>query len=377
MLAESFPFQAPHGRDINWAASPTVQRSIRRRAGNRIPGRRLSSFRSGRPRRRAWANSTMKQLASMPRGLSSDSDLIVLPYLGEIVEFADRLSANPGDKRTEALLRDRVSTLRDCFEGYRAQASAMVGSLQGQAGIFAADAGTLTGIADKAVRTQGADRAKVTSLNSNITALEGEISGQVAPIVGGSLGTLGGILMGVLAIALAPATGGMSLFLLIPAVAAVGGSVTIVTLASIKITELKGQIEALRGQINEFNDDIVTLQKAAQNANQFVAELGSLTSQLDVVTKPWLSAREYFTHVEKDLDAARTSQDWAQLHREFTQTRQEWQTWVQTFRSMEFDVKVAPDAHLTLGMSEAQIGSAVSASRQISSIEYLERMGSF
>ena len=40
---------------------------------------------------------------------------------------------------------------------------------------------------------------------------------------------------------------------------------------------------------------------------------------------------------------------------------------------MELDAKVAPDTQLALGMTEAQIGSALSASKQISTVDYLER----
>ena len=124
----------------------------------------------------------------------------------------------------------------------------------------------------------------------------------------------------------------MSLFLLIPALAITAGGVYIITLASLRIAELKQAIDTLRTEINEFNADIVSLQTSAQQIKTFSAELNDLTNPLATVTKPWLSARDYFKEVEGDLETARTSEDWTHVHQEFVQAKAEWQDWVQKFR---------------------------------------------
>jgi uncharacterized coiled-coil DUF342 family protein len=320
-----------------------------------------------------WANSTLEALTSLPVSLANDSDLVVLPYLGEIVSFAEALVQNPGDTTTKNLLRNRVGILGTCFAGYDARTSALVNSLGNQAAVFTTDAAALADIAAAAIKTAGADKGKIDSLNQQISGLDNQISSQVAAIVGGSFVTLIGIGIGVLAIVLAPATGGMSLFLLIPALAITAGGVYIITLASLRIAELKQAIDTLRTEINEFNADIVSLQTSAQQIKTFSAELNDLTNPLATVTKPWLSARDYFKEVEGDLETARTSEDWTHVHQEFVQAKAEWQDWVQKFREMELDAKVAPDTQLALGMTEAQIGSALSASKQISTVDYLER----
>ncbi len=159
-----------------------------------------------------WAQSTLNNLTALPVTLVNNGTQVVSPALGSAIGAAQQLQSSPNDQTAKNELMFTLDLLSSNLNLMSGMTAPVITSMQNQATVFDQNAATMNAVAAAALQTAGNDGGQITQLNQQISSLQSDIKAQTAAIVGGSLVAVLGIGMGILAIALAPATGGVSLF---------------------------------------------------------------------------------------------------------------------------------------------------------------------
>lgn len=322
---------------------------------------------------RGWAAVTLTDLVALPVTIEGTSKVSVMPYLAGAISDASYLVQHPNDPLARDALMLKVGRLQNEFGLVSSQTLALIGSLEGQAATFDDNAHTMGVIADNAQKTVGSNKKLIEEFNHQIDVLNNDIKAQALAIAGGSVVTILGLIMGGIGIFLAPFTGGVSLFLLVPAAVIVAGGVLIITLAAKKIEQDKQAIESLRNQITGLNGDITLLTTMASTLTGFSGQVGSMKSAVSAVAEPWHQAAKYFGDTLTILNGiqAPSTSDWEHVLAEMTEIRGEWADLMAKMPGLCFDSKVAPAARLDLGMDQNQVQNAINQSGTVSLRSYL------
>lgn len=318
-----------------------------------------------------WAQSTLTNLTALPITLLNDGTQVVSPTLISAISSAQQLQDNPGDSSARANLGLALSTLANNFNLLSGMTAPIITSLEDHATVFDQNATQMTAIAGSALQAAGNDASQITALNDQIGRLQADIKSRAIAIAGGSLAAVLGIGMGVLAIALAPATAGVSLFLLVPAILITAGGAVVIGLNAAAIVEDKEAISAAATSINTFNADVALVNTMSANLNDFASQVDSMKSSLSVVVAPWEAAETYFSQTLTTLGAIEQSSDWATITQELQQIQSDWNALMTTVDGLTLNTTVASNANLTMTMTDEQIAQTLSGATTIPIAQYL------
>lgn len=321
-----------------------------------------------------WAQSTLNNLTALPVTLVNNGTQVVSPALGSAISAAQMLQSSPNDQPAKNELMftlDLISSNLNLMSGMTAP---VITSMQNQATVFDQNAATMNAIAAAALQTAGNDQAQIKQLNQTISNLQSDIKAQAAVIAGGSLVAVLGIGMGILAIALAPATGGMSLFLLVPAILITAGGAVIIGLSAERIVQDKAAIKAAGDKISTYNADVVSVNAMSTTLTGFSGQVDAMKSSLDTVVAPWQAAETYFTSTLATLGEIEraSSQDWAQVSQELQEIQSGWSSLMTTAADLNLSKsQVATNVSLSLTMSDAEITQTLAAATNVPLSQYL------
>jgi hypothetical protein len=321
-----------------------------------------------------WAQSTLNNLTALPVTLINNGTQVVSPALGSAIGVAQLLQSNPNDQAAKNELMFTLNLLSSNLNLMSGMTAPVITSMENQATVFDQNAATMNEIAAAALQTAGNDRAQITQLNQTISNLQSDIKAQAAAIAGGSLAAVLGIGMGILAIALAPATGGVSLFLLVPAVLITAGGALIIGLSAAKIVQDKEAIQAAGDSITSYNADIVSVNAMSTTLTGFSGQVDAMKSSLNTVVAPWQAAETYFTTTLGTLSQIEgaTSQDWAQVSQELQEIQSGWTSLMTTAADLNLSKsQVATNVSLSLTMTDAQITQTLAGATNVPLSQYL------
>lgn len=320
----------------------------------------------------AWALSTLKNVTELPATLLQNSSQVVVPTLNGAISICQLLIQDPGNITAKNSLMTDLHLLSINFTQFSAMTQPLIDSLEGQATVFDQDAQTMQTIADQALQTVGTDQKKINDLNKMISDLQNDIKSRSAAIAGGVFVTIAGIVIGVVAIVLAPATGGVSLALLVPAGLIIAGGVAIIALNAIAIQNDKTAIDQLNTQITNYGADILLLQSMASTLNGFASQVDTLKNALGAIVQPWQSAEDYFISTINTLSSIEnaTSSDWQQINNELQDILVNWNSLMNNVSQLQMSAQVS-SAKLTVGMSENDVQQALNAAPKVDLIQYL------
>jgi hypothetical protein len=320
-----------------------------------------------------WALSTLKNVIELPPFLLQNSTQVVEPTLTAALGYTQVLIQDPSNTVARAALMTNLGLLSTNFTQYSGMTAPLVTSLESEADVFDANAQLMQTIAANALQTAGNDQQLIVQLNSQIDQLNNDIKALAVAIAGGSIATIAGLVMGIVGIVLAPATGGVSLALLVPAGVILAGGVAIIALDSVKIQQDKAAISALNDQINSALADITLVNVMSGTLSGFAAQVDSLKSALSVVVAPWEAAETYFTDTLATLSSIESpsTSDWTQVQAELTEISAEWAALMTTVQGLVLDPQVSPNAQIQLGMTSEQIEAAIGQAGTTSLITYL------
>lgn len=319
-----------------------------------------------------WAMSTLVNVTALPGTLVKNSSQVVVPTLNAAISICQLLIQDPGNTIAKNSLMSDLDVLSISFTQFSAMTQPLIDSLEGQATVFDQDAQTMQVIADQALETVGTDQQTIQDLNKQISELQNDIKSRAVAIAGGSIATVGGIVIGIVGIVLSPATGGVSLTLLVPAGLLIGGGVAIIALNAIEIQNDKTRIDQLNTQINNYQADIVLLQSMASTLNGFASQVDTLKNPLSVIVKPWQSAEDYFISTINTLNSIKnaTSSDWQQINNELQEILVNWNSFMNNVSQLNMSAEVS-SAKLAVGMSENDIKQALDNAPKVDLIHYL------
>jgi hypothetical protein len=321
---------------------------------------------------RSWALTAMGQLTTLPPYFIDSGKTIICPMLGTALDDVDGLIKNPTSKPLKDDLLSTLKFLQTKFSTYNGMSQALVQTLENQRAKFMQDAQTMRNIAISARQTKGVDLKKIDELNRAIKTLQDDITSRAWAIVGGSLATVIGVGMGVTAIALAWATAGISLFLLIPAFFITAGGVYIIALNAIQIEEDKAEIEKKSKTLSQTEADILLLDSMAKTLDGFADQVAEMQGALSVIIAPWQVAEDYFASSIAVIEQIETASkdDWNSVKTQLTSIRDGWNNEMLVMDDIRLDTQVS-NAKLEVGMSEAQVKNALDTGENKDIVAYL------
>lgn len=320
-----------------------------------------------------WTLSTLRNLIALPDQLINASTQNIIPGLNSAITLSQILIQNPNNQGARSGLMTQLQILNALFGGYSSQITALVQSLHNQATAFDADARTMSTLAAQALQAAGNERQLIQNLNQQIASLNADIKAAAVAIAGGSFVSVLGIGMGILAFVLAPATGGVSLALLIPATLITAGGAVIIALNSKKIVDDKNAISALNNQISQASGDIVLLNTMSTTLSGFSSQVDQLKSALNAIVAPWQGASTYLATTINEINSIEnaTSENWTQVCNELNDILTGWNSLVTTMNQLEADAQVAPSTNLQLGMSQTEVQQSMNAAQKVTLVQYL------
>lgn len=318
-----------------------------------------------------WAQSTLQNLTALPTTLLNDGTQVVTPTLAAAIGSAQQLVAEPGDAAARANLRFALSTLASNFTLQSGLTAPLIASLEGQSAVFDQNATLMNTLASQALQTAGNDQEQIQKLNATISQLQSDIKSRAVAIAGGSLAAVLGVGMGILAIALAPETGGVSLFLLVPAILITAGGVVLIGLNSAAIIKDKEAISTAASSISSFNADITVVNTMATTLQGFAGQVDAMKSALGIVVAPWAAAETYFTQTVTTIDQLEQSSDWAQVASQLQTIQGDWQSLMTAMQGLVLNPSVLTNAELTLNMSDAQIATELARATPVPLTRYI------
>ncbi|WP_143317858.1 hypothetical protein [Clostridium sp. HBUAS56017] len=321
-----------------------------------------------------WSISTLKNIIKIPEALTGDNNTIILPALNACISLCDDLISDPNDQLYTRSLKRKINLLIDSFDMYSDMTEGLIKSLNDEATVFDNDAGKMIVLSNQALDAVGNDNKRITELNNQISKLNSDIKSAAVAIAGGSLVTVAGLGICIVGIILAPATGGVSLGLLIPGLVITAGGVVCIALNSMTISQDKKLIDALNTQINSIEGDITLLTQMSDKLKGFAGQVDSLKNTLSVITKPWSSACDYFKSTLETLNTIEdaTSEDWTNVKNELNDILTHWNTLIDTVGKIQVQFDVYK-TNLSLGMSQDEVMKAIndSSANKVDIITYL------
>jgi hypothetical protein len=320
-----------------------------------------------------WSLSTLRNVIAIPQELINASSQNIIPGLNASIEITRLLINNPSSPSLRSALNGQLQLLNILFGSYSSQISALITSLEGQATVFDADAQVMKTLAAQALATAGNEKHLIEQLNQKIDSLNADIKAAAVAIAGGSLVGVLGIGMGILAVVLAPATGGVSLFLLVPAILITAGGAAIIALNAKKIEDDKAAIAALNGQIGKASGDITLLNAMSQTLTGFAGQVDKLKSALGAIVAPWQASENYLTTTINQINTIEkpTTENWTQVEGELNDILTGWNNLITEMNRLKADAQVAPNSNLQIGMSSEQVQQAMNSAPKVSLLQYL------
>lgn len=322
---------------------------------------------------RSWAMNSLGQLTELPPYFIQSGKSTIIPLLGTALADVDALIVDPANKVIKDDLLGNLRYLRGKFTSFSTMSQELIQTLEGQRTQFEQDANQMRAIAASAKQTKGVDLNKIDDLNNDIKTLKNDITSRAWAIAGGSLVTVAGIGMGITAIALAGATGGFSLFLLIPAIIITAGGVLVIALNAIEIEKDKAKIAAKTQTLSELEADILLLESMADTLTGFANQVAAMQDALSVIIAPWQVAEDFFNSSIAVIENIQTASqdDWRKVKDQLTSVRDAWDKEMLVMEEITLDATVYPDAKLEVGMNEAQVKQALDNSKSKNVVSYL------
>jgi ABC-type transporter Mla subunit MlaD len=322
---------------------------------------------------RAWSLSTLQNVLEIPEQLINNSTQVIVPTLQAGILLCNGLIQDPNNTIAKNDLMGELNLLSVNFSQYSAQIAALISSLQSQASVFDNDARTMSSIAAQALQAAGNERQQVETFNQAISDLNRDIKAAAVTIAGGSLAAVTGIAIGIVGLALVPATEGVSLVLLVPAFLITAGGAVAITLAAKKIVDDKNAISQLNAQIGRMQADIVLVNALSTTMTGFAEQVDALRNSLNAILTPWEAAQTYLASTISELTGIEhaTAENWQQVKTELSEILTGWNTLDQTMQKLKADAEVAPNSNLQLGDSASDVRQKMNSATKVKLIQYL------
>ena len=287
-----------------------------------------------------WSSGIYKDLLAVPKQIL-DKDGRARRYLDDSKKALDILIKKPQDpdakedlvealENMSKVLRDRSLSIRD-----------LVGDLTKFDAKFDQHKGAFQTISSHALQSQGQFKGKIEELSNEIRGLKSQLVGQGIGIAAGALIAGAGIVIGIAAIVMIPATGGISLALLIPAGVALAGGGAIIGLTAKALVDTQNKIQALQAEMGPYARDVVVLLSIVDDFNKLAEENAAARISLTKIRSTWKTMENQVEAAIKDIkNASNSSGEWHKVLESVTSAKENWSTLVALAKSLEIKISV-------------------------------------
>jgi CRISPR/Cas system CMR-associated protein Cmr5 small subunit len=322
---------------------------------------------------KGWVYGTLETVTKIPKELLDSSSITIIPKLDTAIYDAGVLAKNPKDTSAKKdLLEITLPALTSKFNEFSTQTTALLYRLEDQATVFDGDAKTIHDNADKALKKAAEDADTIKELTQQIQALRADITVAALAIAGGSILLVTGVVMVGAAIALAGASEGMSLFLLVPAGITAGAGAYIIATNAERIKKDQREIDEKVNQVAKNNKDLVFLNTVASDLGGFASKVEEMKNALSVIAKPWQEAENYFTHAYNELiDVEAKPEDWLAFQNELLQIEKDWNNLMPIMEQLLLAANMVKDTKIEIGMDENQVKQALDKGKSVDIFKYI------
>ncbi len=320
-----------------------------------------------------WVNTVMARLLQIPEDVAGYNPTIS-QILGDAKSQAEKLIADPSDPDALAILDNDLQDLTGQLSLVTTFISGAVKAVQDFGDVLPAMSQQLQAIATKSANDAKADQEKINTLNADIESLRSDIKSLTADLIGLGIADGVALTLGVVVTIAAWPVGLVAWLALGPVVVV---ATTYIAIDSNKIVADKAKIKSDQEEITGLTQDVATLQLLASHYAAMVAETDEIEASLQAILTAW-------QQLESDVNAAVTdirtaiadasSAAFQAVLNDVTDAIAEWDAAYAAAGELTLDLQVN-NASLALGMSSAEIQSALASGQSMDVIAYFNEVG--
>ena len=320
-----------------------------------------------------WVNTCMARLLDVP-GDVQNYNATISALLTDAITQTNALIANPQNMAARSALDNDLKTLPqqlNVVETFIVGAIKALQSFQDNLPQLAQD---LQQIADLAAKDNKADQGQIQNLQKSITQLQNDIDSLTAAIVGLAIADGAAVTLGLIASIAAFPVGLLSWFVLGPAVAV---ATTYIALDAKQIEADKTAIKAQQQQMSELTASCSVLQMLSSTYARFAAGTEDIQTTLSAVLAEWQTLSTDIGEAISDINSAISDEqadNYKAVLQDLQDARTEWSSAFNQAGSLALNIQVN-NAQLQLGMSSADVKSALAAGKVQDVVSYFNSVG--
>ena len=308
-----------------------------------------------------WVNDVLARLLSVPgEVITYNSEVTQL--LADAANQATALQANPGNTAARTALTQDLQGLQSQLSLVSTFVSGALTQVQNFKDQLPAMSANLTTVANLATADSKVDATKIAQLVADINRLQSEIDGLIAAMVALGIADAAALTLGGIASIVAFPVGLVSWLFMGPIVAVATYELV---MDGEKITADKQQIEADQANMDDLTQAVAALNLLANQYAGMVTAAEGVEQGLAAVLTEWQAFEADVAGAINEINTAvadESATNFAAVAADLQQAGAEWTAVYTQAGALEIDLQVN-DANLTVGMSAAEVSSALAAGK--------------
>lgn len=299
-----------------------------------------------------------QRLFDVPRQILGTS-ATMKDELNAAIADARALKERPGDALRLAMFRNRLGSMEMATTGFANNAQHLAADLNAYTRSLKGHVVVFEEIVKRANGSVTDKQAQIKELNAAIDRLRDRVRGQGAAVAVAAVATAAGVVIGVVAVVLAPFTSGGSLTLLVPAAAIVAGGAVAIGLTASELAKTNREINDKSKEVGVNASAVVQLQQVTRTFEDFVQQNQRVHQALERMEARWNALGDVLRAMLADLERAEPGDtpDWDAIVEELKHAQGDWQSvdaLAQDLKLVEIR-KITNPGSIKVGMTEEEV----------------------
>lgn len=299
-----------------------------------------------------------QRLFDVPRQILNTS-ATMKDELNAAIADARALKEHPGDALRLVMFRNRLGSMELATTGFALNAQHLGKDLNAYTQALKGHVVVFQEIVKRANGSVTDKEAQIKELNAAIDRLRDRVRSNGVAVAVAAVATAAGVVIGIVAVVLAPFTSGGSLTLLIPAAAIVAGGAVAIGLTASELVKANNEIREKSEQVGDKAAAVVQLQQVTRTFEEFVKQNQRVQQALERMEARWNALGDVLRAMEADLERAEPGEtpDWDAIVEELKHAQGDWQSvdaLAQELKLVEIR-KITDPGSIKVGMTEEQV----------------------
>lgn len=299
-----------------------------------------------------------QRLFDVPRQILNTS-ATMKDELNAALADARALKERPDDALRLAMFRNRLGSMEMATTGFASNARHLATELNAYMERLKGHVVVFEGIVKRADSSVADKEAEIKELNQAIDRLRDRVRSNGVGVAVAAVATAAGVVIGIVAVVLAPATSGGSLTLLIPAAAIVAGGGVAIGLTAHELIEANKEIGRKSDQVGVNASAVVQLGQVTRTFEDFVQQNQRVHQALERMQARWNALGDVLRATLGDLERAEPGDkpDWDAIVEELKHAQGDWQSVDALARDLKLVEirKITDPGSLKVGMTADEV----------------------